>query len=128
MTIATICVWLAIALILPAIVSRFFPAYALLQTSRDDLRPEMEFGAVDYAEPSLVWYFRSRVKSFLTPLKKKDAADFMARTGPRFIIVPTPLADTFFPEAPDNWKTFSTRGFNIAKWKQVDVTLVLKPE
>ena len=128
MTIAALCVWLAIALVLPSIVARSFPACALFQKSREYLRPEMQFGAVDYNEPSLVWYFRSRAKGFLTPLKKKNAADFMARNGPRFIIVPTPLADTLFPEAPDNWKTFSTSGFNIAKGKHVDLTLVLKPE
>ena len=128
MAIATTCVWLAIALILPAIVSRSFPAYALFQKSRDYLRPEMEFGAIDYAEPSLVWYFRSRAKGFLTPLKKKDVTDFMAKSGPRFVIMPSATVEPLFPNHPANWKTFSMNGFNIAKWKHVDLTLVLKPE
>ena len=118
-------VWLAIALIVPPFVARLFPAYALFHQVRDDLRPNMEFATVDY-EPSLVWYFRSRVKPFLTPLKRKEASDFMLKSGPRFIVMPTALAATI--NHPPDWKTFSTRGFNIAKGKYVDLTLILKPE
>ena len=38
------------------------------------------------------------------------------------------MARTLFAEYPEKWKMFSTRGFNIAKGKRVDLTLVLKPE
>jgi 4-amino-4-deoxy-L-arabinose transferase-like glycosyltransferase len=127
-TITIACLWIAIALIVPPLIARSFPAYALFQQSRDFLRPEMEFGAVDYQEPSLVWYFRSRVNGFLTPLNKKSAPAFMAHAGPRFLILPTALAATIFPNPPSNWTRFSTRGFNIAKGKHVDLTLLLKPE
>ena len=126
--IASVSLYLAIAFIAPPLAARSFPAYALFRESREYLRPEMEFGAVDYNEPSLVWYFRSRVSGFFTPLKKNGAPDFMAKPGPRFVIVPTSLADTLFPGHPANWKTFSTRGFNIVKGKQVDLTLMLKSE
>ncbi|MGH8101612.1 MAG: hypothetical protein ACREIW_09965, partial [Chthoniobacterales bacterium] len=124
--IATACLWLAIALVVPPFVARSFPAYWVFQESRDYLQPEMEFGAVDYTEPSLVWYFRSRVKGFLTPLKRKEAAEFMSKPGPRFVILPTTLVDALFRDHPDTWRSFSTRGFNIAKGKQVDLTLLLK--
>jgi len=117
-----------IALVVPPFVARSFPAYSVFQESRDSLQPEMEFGAVDYTEPSLVWYFRSRVKGFLTPLKRKEATEFMSKPGPRFVVLPTTLADTLFRDYPATWKSFSTRGFNIAKGKQVDLTLILKPE
>jgi 4-amino-4-deoxy-L-arabinose transferase-like glycosyltransferase len=123
---ATVC--LAIALMVPPLVAPSFPAYALFQQSRDSLRPEMEFGAVDYNEPSLVWYFRSRVQGFLTPVKRKEATEFMSKPGPRFVIMPTSLADTLFRDHPANWESFSTRGFNIAKFKRVELTLILKPE
>jgi 4-amino-4-deoxy-L-arabinose transferase-like glycosyltransferase len=127
-TVTTACLWIAIALIVPPLIARSFPAYALFQQSRDFLRPEMEFGAVDYQEPSVVWYFRSRVNGFLTPLNKKSAPDFMAHAGPRFLILRTALAAKIFPNPPSNWTRFSTRGFNIAKGKHVDLTLLLKPE
>ena len=125
---ASVSVYLAIALVVPPFVARFFPAYGLFQESREYLRPDMEFGAVDFNEPSLVWYFRSRVSGFLTPLNSSRVADFMAKAGPRFVIVPTSLATTLFADHPENWKMLSTRGFNIAKGKRVELTLVLKLE
>jgi 4-amino-4-deoxy-L-arabinose transferase-like glycosyltransferase len=122
--------YLAIALVVPPFVSRLFPAYQLFQESRDYLRPNMEFGAADFNEPSLVWYFRSPegVRSFLMPLNNRRAAEFMQSSGSRFVVLPTSIAETLFAEHPENWKTFSTHGFNIAKGKRVDLTLVLKPE
>jgi 4-amino-4-deoxy-L-arabinose transferase-like glycosyltransferase len=125
---ASASVYLVIALVVPPFVSRLFPAYQLFQESRDYLRPKMEFGAVDFNEPSLVWYFRSRVHAFLVPLNNRRAADFMQSSGPRFVVLPTSIAGTLFAEHPENWKMSSIHGFNIAKGKRVDLTLVLKPE
>jgi hypothetical protein len=88
----------------------------------------MQYGSVDFQEPSLVWYFRSRVHGFLVPLNNRRTAEFMGSSGPRFVVLPTSMARTLFAEYPENWKMFSTRGFNIAKGKRVDLTLVLKPE
>jgi 4-amino-4-deoxy-L-arabinose transferase-like glycosyltransferase len=126
--VASISAYLAIALAVPSFITRFFPAHELFRESREYLRADMEFGSVSFNEPSLIWYFRGRVNSFLTPLNSKRAADFMTQTAPRFVIVPTSLATTLFPNHPEDWKIFSTHGFNIAKGKQVDLTLVLKPE
>jgi 4-amino-4-deoxy-L-arabinose transferase-like glycosyltransferase len=124
---ATAVLWLMIALVLPPLVARSFPAYALFRQARDELRPAMEFGAIDYTEPSLVWYFRSQVKGFFRPLNQRRAAEFMEKPGARFVIVPTSLARTLFGNHPE-WKTFSMSGINIAKGKHVDLTLVLKSE
>jgi hypothetical protein len=44
------------------------------------------------------------------------------------LIAPTLLASALFPNHPEAWKMFSTRGFNIAKGKRVELTLVLKSE
>jgi len=88
----------------------------------------MEFGAVDFQEPSLVWYFRSRIKGWMTPLNSASAAQFMDKDGARFVILPTTVVTKVFPNLPATWKSFSTRGFNIAKGKDVDLTLVLKPD
>jgi 4-amino-4-deoxy-L-arabinose transferase-like glycosyltransferase len=122
------CVWIGIALVVPPILARFFPAYQLLQVSRASLRPNMQFAAVEFQEPSLVWYFRSRVQGFLTPLNKRRAAEFMSAPNPRFIVLPTPLAGELFANPPGGWRFFTVNGFNIAKGKRVDLTLVLKPE
>jgi len=126
--IAAACLWVAIALVVPPFVARFFPAYQLFRDSHASLQPDMQFASVDFEEPSLVWYFRGRVQGFLTRLNKKNAVDFMSKPGPRFVIVPTSLMQTLFLNHPQDWKPLSTRGFNIAKGKRVDLTLVLKPE
>jgi 4-amino-4-deoxy-L-arabinose transferase-like glycosyltransferase len=126
--VASASVYLAIALVVPPFVSRFFPAYQLFRESRAYLQPNMQFGSVDFAEPSLVWYFRSQVRGFLVPLNDRHAAEFMQNSGPRFVVLPTSTAGTLFAERPANWRTFSTSGFNHAKGKHVDLTLVLKPE
>jgi hypothetical protein len=88
----------------------------------------MQFASVEFDEPSLVWYFRSRVKGFLTPVNRRRAAEFMTTPGPRFIILPTPVAGSLFANQPPNWRFFSSSGFNIAKGKRVDLTLMLKSE
>jgi 4-amino-4-deoxy-L-arabinose transferase-like glycosyltransferase len=126
--ITTACVWIAIALVVPPFVARFFPADQLFHESRAHLQLNMQFASVEFEEPSLVWYFRSRVKGFLTTLNRRRAAEFMTMPGPRFVILPTPVAETVFANPPQNWRFFPTRGFNIAKGKAVDLTLVLKPE
>ena len=122
------CVWITVALVVPPIVARFFPAYQLLQVSRASLRPNMQFAAVEFQEPSLVWNFRSRVQGFLTPLNKRRAAQFMSAPDPRFIVLPTPVAGELFANPPGGWRFFTVNGFNIAKGQRVDLTLVLKPE
>jgi len=76
----------------------------------------------------LVWYFRSRAHGWMTSLNQKSAAEFMAKEGARFAILPSALVTKVFPTLPPTWKTFSTDGFNVAKGKHVDLTLVLKPE
>jgi len=124
----TACVWIAIALLVSSMVSRLFPAYQLFQVSRVSLQPNMQFAAGEFQEPSLVWYFRSRVKGFLTPLNKRRAAEFMSAPDPRFIVLPTPVAGAVFPNPPQTWRFFTVSGFNIAKGKRIDLTLVLKPE
>src|SRR4030095_3316973 len=116
------------ALLLPPAVARFFPAYQLFQQSRTSLQPDTQFAALEFQEPSLVWYFRSRVNGFLMPLNKRRAVEFMASPGPRFIVLPTPASGSLFADAPPNWQSFTTSGFNIPKGKRVDLTLLLKPE
>ena len=122
------CVLTGIALLVPPMVARFFPAYQLFQMSRGSLSPVTQFAAVEFQEPSLVWYFRSRVNGFLTPLNKRRALEFMNTPSPRFVILPTPIAGKLFVNPPQSWEFFTVSGFNVAKGKRVDLTLVLKPD
>ena len=126
--IATACVWLAIALVVPPMVARFFPAYQLFRETRASLQSDMQFASVEFDEPSLVWYFRARVKAFLTPLNKRRASEFMDQPGPRFIVLPMPVAGTIFTNPTQTWEFFTTSGFNGTKGQRIDLTLVLKSE
>ena len=108
--------------------AKFFPSYALAYDSRSNLKPEMEFGAVDFTEPSLVWYFRDRIHGFMTPLKRKEAGEFMSRSGSRLIVVPTASVAEIFPNIDASWRSYRARGFNIPKGRRVDLTMLLKPE
>jgi len=112
------CLYLVLALFVAPFAARFFPAWQLYRESREYLRPEMQFGAVDYNEPSLVWYFRS----------PGSVQRFMEQTGPRLVILPTELAGKIYPALPNDWKDFRARGFNIVKGKRVDLTLILKTD
>ena len=124
------CLYLVLALFVAPFGARYFPAWQLFRQSRDCLRPEMQFASVDYNEPSLVWYFRSpeSVRGWLaTPaLHPTSVQLFMEQTGPRFVVLPTDLAAKIYPVLPNDWKNFRARGFNIAKGKRVDLTLILK--
>jgi len=88
----------------------------------------MQFASVEFDEPSLVWYFRSRVKGFLTPLNRRRATEFMSEPGGRFVVSPMTVGGSVFANPPQSWESFTTSGFNIAKGKRVDLTLALRTE
>jgi 4-amino-4-deoxy-L-arabinose transferase-like glycosyltransferase len=128
--ISAVAIYLGLALLVAPFTRKFFPSWQLFQESRGDLRPEMQFGAVGYNEPSLVWYFRSRVRGWLqiSGLHPEKVQQYMEQTGARFIILPTDLALKVYPTLPAGWKEFSAHGYNVVKGKRSDLTLILRPE
>ncbi|MEP7078830.1 MAG: phospholipid carrier-dependent glycosyltransferase [Chthoniobacterales bacterium] len=119
-------VLLAIALFAFPLAKRLVPSAQLFEQASADLRPEMQIGAVEYVEPSIVWYFRGRAKGWLTSLPPKNARSFMAEPGARCLILPTSLAASIFPDRPREWRSYATRGWNIVKGRRVDLTLLIK--
>src|SRR6266513_2142003 len=119
-------VYLAIAFFFSLLLARLFPSYNLARDSRPNLKPEMEFGAIDFTEPSLVWYFRDGIHGFMTTLKRKQAAEFMSSRGGRFIVLPTASVAEVFPNIDPSWRSYRARGFNISKGRRVDLTMLLK--
>jgi 4-amino-4-deoxy-L-arabinose transferase-like glycosyltransferase len=128
LTISTAAVYLAIAFFVSPFLARFFPSYLLARAGRDHLKPQMQFGAVDFTEPSLVWYFRGKVRGFMTPLKRKEAGEFMSRSGSRFIVLPTASARDIFPNLDASWRDYRAQGFNVAKGQWADLTMLVKPD
>lgn len=108
--------------------AKFFPAYELVRQAHGDFRREMEFGGVAYREPSLIWYSRKYVDGWFNDVDDRYVPEFMAKAGPRFVVLPTTHAAALYPETPTGWKSYRTRGFSTANFKAVDVTLLLKPQ
>lgn len=123
-----VCLYLALAFAAAPFAARYFPAKQLSDQVKQQLRPGMEFGTVDFQEPSLVWYFRSKIKGWMTALNQRNSAEFMQKDGERFVILPTTAVSKTFPDLPTTWKIYPTSGFNVAKGKSVDLTLLLKPD
>jgi 4-amino-4-deoxy-L-arabinose transferase-like glycosyltransferase len=124
--IAMAAIYAAIALFVTPFLAKLFPSNTLARDSRPNLKPKMEFGAVEFTEPSLVWYFRDRIHGFMTPLKRKETAEFMSRPGARFVVLPTESLNKVFPNVDTSWRSFRTEGFNVAKGQRVDLTMLLK--
>jgi hypothetical protein len=100
----------------------------LISQARGDLLPSTEFAAVDYTEPSLVWYSRGYVRPFMLSLTSAEAVSFMSKTGSRFVVLPASAAQEAFPSVPPDWKTFATAGYNVVKGRQIDLKLIFKPD
>jgi hypothetical protein len=118
--------FLAVAFIVFPLIAPTFPSAQLYKLSRKDLLPDMDFGSVDFAEPSVVWYFRSRCHGYLRGLNPDQVEKFMNFPGPRFVIVPTPVAEAFSSKIHPDWKTYRARGFTFVKGRPTDLTMVLK--
>jgi len=122
-------VYLAIAVFVTPFLATLFPSYNLARDSRPSLKPEMEFGAVDFTEPSLIWYFRDRIHGFMTPLKRKEAAEFMRRPGVRFVVLQTKSVSEVFQNVDTSWRSYHVSGFNFVHgFRRIDLTMLLKPE
>jgi hypothetical protein len=86
----------------------------------------MDFANIDYAEPSVLWYFRKRCHGFFRGLFPDQLEQFMNVPGPRFAIVPTKMAEAFSAKIRPDWKTYRAKGFTIVKGRPTDLTLILK--
>ena len=64
----------------------------------------------------------------MTPLKRKEAAEFMSRPGARFVVLPTKVVSETFPSTDASWRSYHEIGLNVAKGQNVDVTMLLKTE
>ena len=135
-SIATATIMVAVALIGFPLIGSWFPSTVLFKKAEPYLQPEMDFAAYDFDAPSLVWNFRSRVRGFLhynregnrdvATLQPDEIPPFLASRGPHFVVLPSAVADRLYPTLPNGYRKFSTHGFDIAKGRWVDLTLIMK--
>ncbi len=117
----------ALALAVTPVVAHFSPTLQLLHAARGDLRREMEIGALDYREPSLVWYFRKYIDGWMVNLSAEALPNFFAKPGGRVAVMSTAIALKAYPILPAGWKSHRAQGLNTATGKWVDLTLIVKP-
>ena len=129
-------VMLLVAVVGFPLIAPAFPSAALFKKAKPYLQPEMDFAAYDFDAPSLVWVFRRAVHGFLhynrennrdvATLQPDQIPFFLASPGPHFVVLPSDVADRLYPMLPSGYRKFSTHGFDIAKGRWVDLTLILK--
>jgi 4-amino-4-deoxy-L-arabinose transferase-like glycosyltransferase len=115
-----------LAVLATPIASRFSPSFQLYQQARHDLTRDMQFGAVRYREPSLIWYFRKQLDGWFNNVDDNAVPAFMEQSGRRFVVLPTDMATALYPSTPMGWKRYTTRGFSTANFRWVELTLLLK--
>jgi 4-amino-4-deoxy-L-arabinose transferase-like glycosyltransferase len=132
----TAAIMLVVALVGFPVMAPFFPSAVLFKKAEPFLQSEMDFAAYDFDAPSLVWNFRRRVRGFLhynrednrdvATLQPDQIPPFLASAGPHFVVLPSEVADRLYPTLPSGYRKFSVHGFDIAKGRWVDLTLILK--
>ena len=125
--VAALAIFLCSALFLYPFFARTTPSLQLFKNARADLRPAMEFANAGYRQPSVVWYFRSRVHGWFHTLNPANVRKFMDSSGARFVILPTQTAQELYPTLPQGWKSYRAQGFLTPEPKRLDLTLILKP-
>jgi hypothetical protein len=58
-------------------------------------------------------------------LQPDEIPSFLASRGPHFVVLPSAVADRLYPTLPNGYRKFSTHGFDIAKGRWVDLTLIM---
>ena len=124
---STTCVCIAIALVIPHSLRGFFPPTSFFANRTRICKRTRNLPLS--SSRNQVWFgIFARGIRLSHAAQQKECSRLHVQSGPRFVIVPTSAAGTLFADPPQDWKMFSTRGFNVAKGKFVDLTLVLKPE
>ncbi|CAN5521335.1 hypothetical protein BH20VER3_BH20VER3_24220 [soil metagenome] len=135
-SLTTATVMLAVALIGFPLLAPLFPSAVLFEKAKPYLQSEMDFAAYEFDAPSLVWNFRGRVRGFLRynrkdnrdvgPLQPNQMPAFLASPGPHFVVLPTAMADRLYRTLPHGYRKFSAQGFDVARARRIDLTLIMK--
>ena len=93
-----------LAVVATPFAARFAPSLQLMRASRHELTPEMEFGVIEYKDPSLVWYFRKHIGGWMSDLEEKRRTTPVAKPSPW----KKALADATRPSQPARKKQSPT--------------------
>ena len=94
---------------------------------RPHARPEMAIGAVGFNEPSLIWEFRQTITNYVEYLPADKAASFLARPGPRVLVVPTAQAVGPLKDLAAGAIRVRATGLDTVQFKPHDLTAIIVP-
>jgi len=105
------------------------PVGKLVFVAGDGLKSDTQFALVDFKEPTAVWEMRRVTKGYAQLISENDFPRFMDEPGPRAVIMSKELFDGLRVRAitDSQWKFYKVRGFNAAKGKTIDLTMIVKP-
>ena len=111
------------------------PVGELVRKANDVLTPQTEFALVDFQEPNAVWEMRRACQGYGQFIADSSVVEFLNRSGPRAVVLSTPLWQKLRVNADPTWNVMEARGWNTAKgWDSakhtfafIDLTLVVKP-
>ena len=105
------------------------PVGKLVFLAGDSLKPNTQFALVDFKEPTAVWEMRRVSTAYANLISENDYPAFMDSVGPRAVIISTDLVNSLRIRSAtvSLWKSYEIHGFNAAKGKTIDLTMIVKP-
>lgn len=104
-----------------------FPTERLYRQAAPFLRRNMAFASVEYDEPSLIWIFRRSVDAFREKVDEDELAEWLAKPGPRFVVLTEPALARLHPPPDPAWKVLHVAGWHAVKGRIVRLALIVKP-
>jgi len=105
------------------------PVGKLVFAAGDYLKPNTQFALVDFKEPTAVWEMRQVTKGYANLIPASGIEGFLSQPGYRAVIFTEPVSLSDFAGVPlaPTWRSFTAHGFNAAKGKTIDLTMIVKP-
>ncbi|MCE0498600.1 MAG: glycosyltransferase family 39 protein [Methylacidiphilales bacterium] len=107
------------------------PVGVLVREAKGELTPATEFALVDFQEPNTIWEMRRVVNGYGQVIPEENVLSYLGQPGARAVILSTALwqqISTKTSKTLPSWKIYEARGFNAAKLKWTDLTLVVNTQ
>ena len=102
------------------------PMGELVREAGAALTPETEFALVDFQEPNAVWEMRRVVTGYAKTIPESEVVSFLNQPGSRAVIMSTAAWQRIGASVLSHQTISEARGFNAAKGRFIDLTLVMK--
>jgi len=104
------------------------PVGDLVRAAGDNLKPDTQFALVDFKEPTAVWEMRGVTTCYAQFASEDNFPAPLNEPGPRALIVSSDFYRRLHLLSPHpDWKIYEAHGFNAAKGKTIDLTILVKP-